>query len=83
MFLEHDQIDSYISEMTFQSMDEVGLGLKSFHCGICQKTGKAKQDIERHIESAHILTHAYICHICGSSHKNRRYLKVHQKIHRD
>ena len=46
MFLEHDQIDSYLNEMTFQSMDEVGLGLKSFHCGICQKTGKAKQDIE-------------------------------------
>jgi len=83
VFLEHDQIDSYLNEMTFQSMDEVGLGLKSFHCGICQKTGKAKQDIERHIESAHIRTHPYICHFCGSSHKNRRYLKVHQKIHRD
>ena len=80
MYLEHDEIDGYIAQVCSQSVDENGV--KIYVCSVCQKVTRAKQDIERHIESQHIQTRPFECTICGSSHKNRRYLKVHLASHK-
>jgi len=79
-YLEHDQIDAYISEICTSSVDE--FGIKTHFCGICQMSSKARQDVDRHIESHHIETPPFQCQTCGSFHKNRRGLKVHSKTHK-
>ena len=80
VFLEHEHIDSFLNEMTHQTEDLTGG--KTFFCGICQKNSKAKQDIERHIETHHIQTNPFQCGICGYVSKSRRYFKVHLRSHK-
>jgi len=75
VFMEHEHVESYITSMIYN-------GDGRFFCGVCQKDSRQKQDIERHVESNHIETHPYVCQICGSQHKTRRYLKLHQKTHK-
>ena len=82
VFLEHDQLDSYINEMVIQNEDELG-NRPTYYCGICHHQGNFKQDIERHIESSHIQTNPFFCPTCGSSHKTRRTLKIHQRSHKN
>ena len=79
VFLEHDQLDSYISEMLNQSDDD--MGLKTFFCGICNISSNKKQIIERHVEAQHVDTRPFECHICGKLHKNRRSLQGHYRIY--
>ena len=79
--MEHEHVESYISSMILQSDESYKQGDGRFFCGVCQKGSRQRQDIERHVESNHIETHPYVCPICGSQHKTRRYLKLHQKIH--
>ena len=76
MYLPHDQLDSYIQENVMCSEDDSG---KVAYCALCQQSARYKQDIERHIESAHIETDPFNCNICGSSAKTRRTLKIHMK----
>ena len=82
VFLEHDQLDSYINEMVILNEDEMG-NRPTYYCGVCHHQGNAKQDIERHIESSHIQTNPFFCPTCGSSHKTRRTLKIHQRSHKN
>ena len=76
MLLEHDELDTYISEMCAVAED------KTFYCGVCHKSGRQRQDIERHIESVHILTNPWPCQVCGSLLKNRRGYQSHIRKHR-
>ena len=79
VFLEHDQLDSYISEMVTQSEDH--LGLKTFSCGICNTSSHKKQVIERHVEAQHVDTRPYECQMCGKLQKNRRGLQGHYRVY--
>ena len=82
VFLEHDQLDSYINEMVIQNEDVLGKR-PTFYCGICQHQGNTKQDVERHVESFHIQTQPFYCPTCGASYKTRRTLKIHQRSHKN
>ena len=76
VFLDHDQLDNYIRERCLQSEDG------AHYCGVCGKPSKFKQDIERHVESAHVETNPFICLLCGFQAKTRRSLKIHARSHR-
>ena len=76
MYLPHEQLDSYIQENVMCSEDASG---KIAYCAICQQSARHRQDIERHIESAHIETDAFACEVCGWETKTRRTLKIHMK----
>ena len=81
VFLEHEQIEPYIIEMTLQTEDFIGN--RTFNCRICEKVGRTKQDMERHIESNHILTNPFECELCGKILKTRREIKRHHlKYHK-
>ena len=71
VFLEHDELDSYIGANSILAED------KTFYCGVCHKSGRQRQDIERHIESVHIVTNPWPCQICGSQLKSRRGYQTH------
>ena len=73
VFLEHEQIDSYVRDLIVQSEG------RSFLCGVCQKEGKQKQDIERHIESKHIVTRPFECTSCETKLKTKRRLQEHTR----
>ena len=75
--MEHEQLDNYISETCLQTE------FKTFYCGVCQKPGNKKQDIERHIESVHIQTNPFKCDICGSLLKTRKSLQIHLRRHKN
>ena len=71
VYLEHDQLDAYIKELCFMTEH------KTFACGVCQKEGKQRQDIERHIESIHVTTKPFQCDSCGTKHKTRKSHQEH------
>ena len=76
VYLEHNQLDTYISETCIQSHD------KQFYCGSCEYASEHKQVVERHIESCHILTDPFSCEFCGSSLKTRFGYKRHVRKHK-
>ena len=58
--------------MTLQTEDFIGN--RTFNCRICEKVGRTKQDMERHIESNHILTNPFECELCG------KFLRQDEKL---
>ena len=77
MFLEHAELDSYISAMCSMAED------KTYHCGVCHKQATRRQDIERHLESVHIVTEPFSCEVCGASMKTRPGLQRHIRLHKN
>ena len=52
------------------------------YCGICNKEGRKRQDIERHIESVHVITPPYVCDLCGTRMAQFFNLSDHRlKVH--
>jgi len=71
------ELDAQISRSVSQILDENGF--KVWSCNVCQKTGKEKRDLLRHVE-----THFSVeqnCHLCGKSAKNREALRSHIKTY--
>ena len=77
VFLEHAELDSYISAMCALAAD------KTYHCGVCHKQAARRQDIERHLESVHIVTEPFVCEVCGASMKTRPGLQRHIRSHKN
>ena len=77
VFLKHNQLDSYISSVCHQMED------KTYFCGVCDKPSEQRQVVERHIESCHIVTDPFTCHLCGASLKTRHGYQRHMRTHKN
>ena len=65
-------IEEQILSMMYQSES------KFWTCSVCAKESVIKNDIRRHIESAHIQNHpGYDCNYCGKNVKTRDALRKH------
>ena len=82
VFLEHGEIDSYVETKCIPSTTMEG-GMRTFSCVLCDQVARQKQDIYRHIESAHIETNPFSCDICGALLKTRHVLYNHKRSHKD
>ena len=81
VFLEHGEIDSYVETKCIPSTTMEG-GMRTFSCVLCEQVARQKQDIYRHIESAHIETNPFSCDICGALLKTRHVLYNHKRSHK-
>ena len=77
--IDHENLDSCIREMCVQVEDDYGN--KYFQCSMCQNQAKNRQDVERHIESKHVVTKPFDCELCGIQRKTRREIKRHMRTH--
>ena len=69
-------IEDQILSMMYQSESE------TWTCSVCAKDSVNKNDIRRHIESAHIQNHpGYDCSYCGKNVKTRDALRKHISCH--
>ena len=73
--MDHVQLESYLKEMVVMTEDKL-----FYYCGVCNKEGRKRQDIERHIESMHVITPPYVCEICSSDFKTKTYLQRHMRL---
>ncbi|XP_040564831.1 uncharacterized protein [Lepeophtheirus salmonis] len=52
-----------------------------YQCISCKKTTKRLQNLQFHIESMHVITDGFECHLCGTILKTRQYYQKHMKKH--
>ena len=57
--LSHDQLDEYINQNVFH--DNV-----QWVCLICNRPGKKRSDVARHIEAKHVVTAPLMCSFCNN-----------------
>ena len=61
---------------TCEQQDKVTEKDCKFKCDICEKTGKHKLSMSRHVET-HIEGLSFPCNLCGKVNKSRHLLQQH------
>ena len=76
VYVEQARVAAFIDEQTICEQD--ARGAKYWRCAVCQKYLIKKCDLTRHIESFHLYTDPYSCHVCGNNQfKTIRALQRH------
>ena len=73
--LSHQELDDFLAVNTYKDQT-VGRWM----CGICGLSFLNKIDVNRHIESKHVILPELLCAICNKPSKTRHSLRIHMKI---
>ena len=72
--LSHQELDDFLAVNTYKDQT-VGRWM----CGICGLSFLNKIDVNRHIESKHVILPELLCAICNKPSKTRHSLRIHMK----